>query len=66
MSTTYPSRTRSMMFPTPPDRIRNPAATPRGCRTIRRSRTTATAITMTEVTATSSQRIPEKLDQAAP
>ena len=55
-----------MIFPSPPEMMRNPAATPKGCRTTRRTSAAATTATMQQVTATSSHRIPEKLDQAAP
>ena len=54
------------MLPMPPEMIMVQAATPRGCRTTRRASSTATAATMQQVTATSSHRCPEKLDQAAP
>ena len=54
------------MLPTPPEMMRAPDTTPRGWRTIRRTSTTATASTIRLVTATKIQRIPEKLDQAAP
>ena len=55
-----------MMLPRPPEMIKKQAATPKGWRTMRRTRAKATARTMQLVTATSTQRIPEKLDQAAP
>ena len=46
--------------------MRKQAARPRGWRTTRRINSATTASTITDVTATSSHRIPEKLDQAAP
>ena len=55
-----------MRFPRPPERIRAPAMRPRGCRTLPRSSSAKTARRTAAVTALRNQRIPEKLDQAAP
>ena len=54
------------MLPSPPEMMSMAAVSPSGWRTCRLATAQTTASTMALVTPSSSHRIPEKLDHAAP